>query len=177
MGTERFTLYMGSEKFRPAEGFFAYEADTVIGYTDEYHSFSVGNYTVYLSPYFNYQEQTGVQDWDDLTPMIVAAITGTGTLDACVLVHFQGGQVTEGGATNSLFYFDDAGKDGVSAYQEGYYGYGDIEDVEYIKIYVYDYNQNIQGNEEWWDSHATLLAKLYPVYNSGEMRYEWVWRK
>jgi len=155
MANEKYTVYIGTEKFKPAEGYFALEekGEQVLGSVREYLEvyFSSGHYsgeTVYLSPYFDPGDQTGDSYWDGLTGCLFAGFSDT-QQDLCVLVKYKNGDSEQGGSAQST-------RDGdVAAY-----GLHSIDYVDYVKIYAWDYDFECISSEEWFDENATLILKL-----------------
>ena len=169
-GPKRFTTYIGSEKFKPAEGYFAV-AEIKPMYTDEHNDFYSNGYHIYISPYYD-AEDPEYQTWADIMPIIVAAVDG---VNACILVHYYNGDTVEGGVEWEGFWYPEAGQAGVGAYQDGQWTGHYTSNIEYVKIYAYDYDSvtDVQPNESWWDSHATLIAQLGVEYDASTGRYVW----
>lgn len=169
MANEKYTVYMGTEKFRPAEGYFAI-GETDLMFVDEFNTVVIDNtYEVYISPWVY---NTDPQDvFEDLIPYIYAYPVDP-SLDIAILFKLTNGYIYEGGCTN----WSDRGmpEKTVNAYIEDSGRLYPYDSVEYIKIYILeDYDLQNQGGwtEEELDDYSRKYIQLY-VVRKGD-RYIW----
>lgn len=166
MANEKYTVYMGTEKFRPAEGYFARE---LIWYVDEENAIPIPgtNYTAYISAW-EWDSPTA-SEVNDMMPFIYATTdmggdseyalfaklkSSSGGVEGCAFLHWS----------DDPWYLVPQGQAAAVAYWE--YGPGhqeyDYSNIDHIVLYrVLDYNMLSYNSEQDLDEYQQRVLTLY----------------